>query len=292
MPECKVCSAEFDNFRKLSKHIRDRHTTHVREYYDAHVKLCNEGVCRYCKNACRFISLSAGYNDTCNSTACKSCYMRDIRQINKKDLKKHEAFVNKVSANQKRIWEDRKHTGVDTQIRNQISNTRIRNISTLSPEERKEKFGWMSKLSDEERKTFVKKILLSTGMHAWWKNATNEEKKRVIEKRNLTRFNLTRELLAEYNNNKENKEKYYEIVRYLTAQTYFIHKREIDPAGVRGNHYHLDHKYSIIRGFINKVPPEIIASKYNLKIIPSGENLKKGPGCSISLDVLLREYNE
>lgn len=60
-------------------------------------------------------------------------------------------------------------------------------------------------------------------------------------------------------------------------------------AGIDGG-YHLDHRYSISRGYIDGIPAEIIGSIVNLEIIPWEENLAKKENCSISKEELLYEF--
>lgn len=77
-------------------------------------------------------------------------------------------------------------------------------------------------------------------------------------------------------------EQYKKIVRRITTvvkNLYNIHA----PAG-----YHVDHKISVYDGFIQGIPPYLIASKENLEIIPSLDNLKKGSSSSFSKDELYR----
>ena len=50
--------------------------------------------------------------------------------------------------------------------------------------------------------------------------------------------------------------------------------------------YHLDHMYSITRGFKNNVPPEIIGHICNLTMLPHKENRSKYIKCSITLKEL------
>lgn len=53
--------------------------------------------------------------------------------------------------------------------------------------------------------------------------------------------------------------------------------------------YHLDHNYSISQGYINGVPPELIGSIRNLRMIPWKENVVKQGKCEITEKEL---YNE
>ena len=52
----------------------------------------------------------------------------------------------------------------------------------------------------------------------------------------------------------------------------------------------IDHKYSIIRGFINNVDPKIIGSIHNIEILTVSENCTKGSKCSIKLKDLRKLY--
>lgn len=75
--------------------------------------------------------------------------------------------------------------------------------------------------------------------------------------------------------------KYSRRVHTLTARTYKLYEREINPLGLpRGvagtpGAYHLDHKVPIKYGFANNISPEVIARKENLQILPWKENVKK-----------------
>jgi hypothetical protein len=51
--------------------------------------------------------------------------------------------------------------------------------------------------------------------------------------------------------------------------------------------YHLDHKYSIIEGFKNNIPPYLIGSINNLEMITWEENCSKKQNCSIELEELV-----
>lgn len=52
--------------------------------------------------------------------------------------------------------------------------------------------------------------------------------------------------------------------------------------------YQIDHRYSILSGFKNKVPPCIIANIINLEMLPWEQNLKKKDRCSINLKELIK----
>lgn len=57
------------------------------------------------------------------------------------------------------------------------------------------------------------------------------------------------------------------------------------------NAFHLDHKFSIKKGFEENIPPEIIGSLKNLEMIPGRKNCAKNSKCSITKEELLDDSN-
>lgn len=55
--------------------------------------------------------------------------------------------------------------------------------------------------------------------------------------------------------------------------------------------YHIDHMFSIMNGYKNRVSPLVIGNKPNLKMIPWKDNLSKHGSCSILLEELLDKSN-
>jgi len=79
---------------------------------------------------------------------------------------------------------------------------------------------------------------------------------------------------------KEDLEKYSnyrEAICNLSNQIYNKYRSYINPNRYRRGRYsyHLDHIYSVIDGFENNVPIDIISNPNNLKLIPAKENLFK-----------------
>ena len=56
------------------------------------------------------------------------------------------------------------------------------------------------------------------------------------------------------------------------------------------SNYHLDHKYSITRGFLNNIPSEIVGSYHNLRMLHHKDNIRKNSKCSITKEELLEKY--
>lgn len=90
--------------------------------------------------------------------------------------------------------------------------------------------------------------------------------------------------------------KYCKDVRNLTEKTYKKYKDIINPNNLKrvtnGNiGFQLDHKYSIIEGFLNDVEPEIISNQHNLQMLEWNKNRNKSKKCSIGLDELIEMIN-
>lgn len=124
------------------------------------------------------------------------------------------------------------------------------------------------------------------GKDPWNKGLTLEDPRvmsYVKVQRGQTRTGqyLTGEFHPGYNPERREYLRYKTRVQRLTEQTYARFSNEINPnafprtlAGVEGG-YQLDHIKSTWRGFQEKLPPEEIAKKENLQMLPWLENLKK-----------------
>ena len=84
-------------------------------------------------------------------------------------------------------------------------------------------------------------------------------------------------------------EKYRAAVRRETERTYRRHRTVL---GVRSKENHLDHIYTIVDGWQNKVDPKILGHICNLRIIAGKENQQKSHRSSISLNDLLQKHKE
>lgn len=87
---------------------------------------------------------------------------------------------------------------------------------------------------------------------------------------------------------------YRKKVKRLTETTYKTYKNIINPNNLERvtngkNGFQLDHKYSIIEGFLNNVEPEIISHHRNLQMIEWGSNRAKSKRCDIDLEQLKNE---
>jgi len=82
--------------------------------------------------------------------------------------------------------------------------------------------------------------------------------------------------------------RYKLVVLHLTEK----YRKELTSGYVTGlagasDAWHIDHQFSILKGYQFKVSPFIIGGKHNLKMLPWYENISKNSKCSIDLDSLL-----
>ena len=251
----------------------------------------------YCIECKRYIkTVNASQYEKNRNSFCRSCSAIKMRKNLKNDKKKNELFKNKVKQNQTDIWKNRTEDELK-KIYDKMGTSVRDAISKMTEGERKEKYGHVNKLSPTERKKFIDNML-ATGAHVWWKNASEEEKKAVYEKRRRTRYLNngididTVDILSEY--------KLYKLeVKRLTEKMYRKYKNVINPdkykrgmISLESVTYQLDHIYSICRGFANNIDPKIISHVVNLQMLPSIENSIKNCKCGMSKERLFKLYEE
>lgn len=172
--KCLECGEVKESVRSLSKHLRDSHGCGSKEYYDKHF---GEGKCCVCGAATKFENLSVGYRPTCNHTCGAIMHRRLLRD----DPGRNEEFIAKARANAETYW--RTATPEEKSLRVAAVTASVKKLmSGLTLEERRHKFGWFARATPEKKKEWLAGIV-ETGAHRWWREASDEEKAAVIEKR-------------------------------------------------------------------------------------------------------------
>ena len=285
--KCLICDHIFDNNNKFAKHRFHKHNLSLKEYYDKFLKKENDGICLVCCKETKFCKSSRSYSKTCSHKCGGILFRKNL----KNNSEKFKNFQNKVSDHRKKWWNS---LSEDELIKNseKMKKGTIEYISKLSKEERKEKFGFLNKLDKKEKEKFIKEKMLNTGAHKWWKTATDDEKKKIYNKRRET--NIKNNNLIDRKNLDifQKFEIYKKEVQHRTNLTYRKHKKEIDFKKLRGRGYQLDHIFSISAGFKNKIDPKILSIKENLRILSSFENNSKNNRCDITKEELLLIYQE
>jgi hypothetical protein len=89
----------------------------------------------------------------------------------------------------------------------------------------------------------------------------------------------------------------FEIYRYhvkrITEQQplHLLPKHEKRAAyGKADDPHQVDHKFSVVQGFLKNIPPYIIGHISNLEMLPSRLNNSKGSSCSITEEALLEGF--
>ena len=172
--KCHECNLEFDNYLKLSKHIKFTHKITSQEYYDKHI---GKTYCVICAGETKFSNINCGYVKTCSHTCGGILHRSNL----KSNPEKFNSLREKVTKNMEEF-----HKNMTDEYRNKrlenMSHGVSNFIKSLTDEEKKEKFGWLNKLEGEEWQKAVEK-LKSTGYHNWWKTASEEQKIDVYVRR-------------------------------------------------------------------------------------------------------------
>jgi len=93
------------------------------------------------------------------------------------------------------------------------------------------------------------------------------------------------------NPDKTERELYYEEVTKYTKLNWLSNFDDINPNRItRGPEQHLDHIYSILEGYKNNIPPEIIGHWTNLQMLPRRENFIKRDKCWKTQEQLYEDY--
>ena len=286
---CLLCHKNSETILKHSKHITNFHKIKIRDYYDQFYADDCSGKCKYCNNSTFFHGIEKGYSESCNN--CRSYLAKEIRSKLRNNEEKFNKFRQVVSENQKIIWNERTANNTAHLIHKKSSNTNKRINSLLSTDDRKIRFGWLNKLSNDEKEVWKNTIMLNTGMHKWRTDATDDQKQEIINKRQCTMCNIDMYELEMRQRNTSEFKKYHNVVTKLTNNNYKKYIDIIDPNKLRSYYWHLDHIFSVKAGFYYDIDPCIISSVYNLRIISRSDNVKKNIRCDITLSELLEKYN-
>ena len=82
--------------------------------------------------------------------------------------------------------------------------------------------------------------------------------------------------------------KYKKLVWYFTSKNLY----KVDNIELRSVYFRLDHKFSILEGFKQKISPEIIGSYINLEIIEAKLNCSKQDKCNITKEEPMSSFEK
>jgi len=80
---CLICYEEFNNKRKFTNHLRNKHNITQKSYYDTFFSKNDDGICPLCKGETTFRNLKRGYDKYC-SGICASLNRKQSQETKKK----------------------------------------------------------------------------------------------------------------------------------------------------------------------------------------------------------------
>lgn len=286
-----------------SKFLRDNDITKV----DAYNIVYGEKKCDICCDVARFISFKKGYAQFCGKKCSQKHKWNETSKAN--GVKKREKYYqenpekliernNAVSETNKKVWA----SGTELRIKQTNSvdyaivqekgrQTKLERYGNMNPwaygqeryiESLTEKYGvenarYIEGVTGKIQETFMEKYGVKNSI----------DLPGVREKGLITR----KENYLERIKDLDDLELYYKMVWYFTNQNNLETMENYNLRGpVEKDGYHLDHKFSIITGYIENIPPFYIGNINNLEMLPAKENIKKGRNCSLTIDELIEGF--
>jgi hypothetical protein len=287
MIRCKICKNFYKDLHALRAHIWQRHNISTKQYYDTYLKNKDEGICSICgKEIIKFYGLKKGY-----SKVHRECICRDKETIEKR--------VNTYYINHPKKIEEYNYQC-------KICNSPLKDIHSLaghlrynhkeiSVKDYYDKFIKIHKnegicsLEDCSNETTFLGIKKGYSKHCCVRHSQLNEKVRAkIFKKRSNDGNWKKK------EDKTNFELYEDEVDRLTARNYYTYFYYINPNREKErakDKYTLDHIYSVISGFNNNIPAEIISHPCNLRLLWYSDNYKKSYNCDISINELYNKIN-
>lgn len=323
---CPVCFKEFNSKLGVSVHLTSLHPTFNKEEFFLKKKgLKEKPACVICGEPAKFLDMFKGYNATCGKHSCHVAFSENCA---KKSLLKKYGVDNPIQvegAMEKSIASCMKTLGV----KRPMQNSRIRLKQEKTCEERFGVYNW-SKTEDfqvfqkENRVQLDSKIKNSLreryGVDSIFSvpSVRDKIKQTLLDKYGVDNYSKTsfhKEDMKKWSD-KIWKEKGFdkpELLAYRSSVESFSEKSlrtsysliysnsslnakvAITRGAKRGIHkgcIHLDHRFSILEGFLNKIPPEIMGSPVNLRFLTLEENVSKSSNCEFDKDTLFAKYED
>lgn len=275
---------------KFTRHLKKHNIT--AEDYCIIYKGMEKQLCPFCGNGCTFKRYTETYTDTCSAQDCINKQISIVKlncseyDIIKQNIKRQNTMQERYTI------EERKNI-----VRNKIKNMRENGTYNTARDKRRQ-----TNFDRYGNPTFNNPCSISASKLSW----TKERKQEFLDKLHASLGGMT---LVEYRDKfakgwlikrKETKVRkglelpsnqipafvrYRRRVDYLTNVTYKKHKNIINPkklprvtatVGKQRGGYQVDHIISVKHGFINNIPPEIIADVSNLQMLSWLQNIRKG----------------
>ncbi len=253
-------------------------------------------ICQVCNlNECHFLDFKRGYKQTCSNECRKKLANHRSTQtqieqgIYKTTGIKNSQRIKNLTPSQKKEYQIRWLESMTTIDDNGLTGfERANHKRNSKPRLEKERVFLkqqisMANKSEDELKKIHKKISQTM------QNKSSSEKHQIYLKRKQT---MIHKQLWVSDNQKPLFWLYRQTVERLSNLTYNKYQHEINPTNIKRtrNTYHLDHIVSIKDGFVNNIPPFILASKFNLRIITAKKNISKYTSSDMSHNCLIEKF--
>ena len=296
--ECYICDNKFNSHKGILQHLRHTHDILSKEYYDICFKINTDGICPICSGETKFDFRHFIYFKYCSSKCVNNC--PDVRKkIIESNIKRFgvsnntqldfykklnsDKWKNKTKNEILKINEKSKNTcvekyGVDNpakslDIKQQMKNTCLEKYGTEYTLQNKKirekiiqtnlkKYGVENVFQDSEIIEKIRNIMISRGYQV---DEKDYEKFKNYYKRcvSLTQINMRKYKFKENWNGLD----YYDN-EYI-KDNYNLYKSNNE------NYPNIDHKISIVYGFINNISMDDICSIDNLCITKRKHNASK-----------------
>lgn len=172
--KCEVCDFRPKSYRSLSAHLREVHKIKSKEYYDSYLSTPDDGKCKICSNQTKFDTLVHGYRDFCGPKCARVVTLARL----KSDPEKFEKFREKVKAAVKIEWETKDQSKRIANMTETLKQIR----SNMTEDELKELYNPIKNMTDSQIIDHFKRCI-DNGAGKWWKEATENEKQVLIDRR-------------------------------------------------------------------------------------------------------------
>jgi hypothetical protein len=299
---CKICNSQttygIETFAKY--HLKKIHGLTSKEYYDQ-TKQYNEGLCKVCGNPTFFRNINEGYNIFCSN----KCAVSDSEQLKMNIEKSREAQRKKYNGKlffetkegQKKVQKNvKKKYGTkscfgNAYIKDKIQTTNIKKYGVANPFKSKtiQQTALQNKIKiygngcniEKHKETCLKKYGVDNFNKTRRFRRYMESIGKWVSLKTLTKFEKYRRAVnKETRKNKKNLFAlwnglcYYTNKKLITLNEWKEMNTNLSPSR-NSLHPTIDHKVSIINGFVNNISPEIIGGMDNLCICARYVNTKK-----------------
>ncbi len=254
--ECKICSqifySNYDNFTRC--HLKIKHSITAEDYFNQFFGDADSGKCKQCGSKTKFVSIILGYKPYCSH----ACYSKDSSVIEKREKTNMKLYGTK-------------NPMMTDGIKEKVRITCVKKYGKFycQTDEFKQKI--KEKKDDTDRKA----------------RKTHEKNGRWIPLKKCSRFSLYRRIvIAETRKHRKILFEQWDGTDFYSGESLKTKKQLVEEnPGIDVHHLKcyptVDHKISVLNGFLTGRDPKDIGSIDNLCITSRSNNSSKRERCSL-----------